>query len=716
MNLNDLDESLRSDNPCWKGYKPVGTKKKGGRTVPNCVPESAEGVAEGSLNEDKGFDVVKSLVSAFNDSVSGDANIPLAAERPSSRVWTRSDGTRYRDHGNIRFYQGWIDPQDVAKWKATKPVEKFWDWLKSQPGVKSIGQVSGEFRRDPMRDAVAYKGQYFVLTPNGSVIWGSVSRFKNPRSVWRQQNSKQGVAEGSGVDAFAAGHSAFRSGTTKNPYKPGSDESRQWDLGWETAQSRTWNKEGVTEDANRAEAQADYMQGQCMILAVAINQYNPERYPIGYIWEYNISPGAPDIQLDDDEWEYLSPQEQQEISKDISRHSIVHAYVRDQETNEYIDARGRHNTLPNLWGRMGQTRFDEFPGTARELINITAHGDWDEVGEQVSFKRGRPAFDSLAGPAGVKRALDYAVKYLGVGSESAEAKGVAEGGFKNMYAEFSGYGNYMQGRAVNVFKTAGLEVVSKEYSEDDNIQTYVVKGDRWAIEKAGKFLERNAEQFGGYHFVKQGVGEGMYAGTDDTVGFSVNSERAYQAVMARFGDHVDHDETSGIMYVPARMWPQVEMVAFDADGEGATQADGSDELAESDDFRAVMTFANGTRSSMRLANPSNAIKQVLTYMIRRRDIDSLKQLVSINGVNVKNIISKLISGPSNQINLESRVARMSNTINSILEAAEKIGGRHDPTDFDAMVGRVGQQAKQGPMKTVWDPVKRVYRVVPANKK
>ena len=35
----NVDESLRTDNPCWKGYKPVGTKKKGGRTVPNCVPK-----------------------------------------------------------------------------------------------------------------------------------------------------------------------------------------------------------------------------------------------------------------------------------------------------------------------------------------------------------------------------------------------------------------------------------------------------------------------------------------------------------------------------------------------------------------------------------------------------------------------------------------------------------------------------------------------------
>jgi hypothetical protein len=77
---------------------------------------------------------------------------------------------------------------------------------------------------------------------------------------------------------------------------------------------------------------------------------------------------------------------------------------------------------------MGQTRFDEFPGTARELIDITAHGDWDEVGDQVNFKRGQPAFDSLAGPAGVKRALDYAVKYLGVvGPEPVKSPNVPQG-------------------------------------------------------------------------------------------------------------------------------------------------------------------------------------------------------------------------------------------------------------------------------------------------
>jgi hypothetical protein len=55
MRINDiLIEGLRNpkDNPCWKGYHPVGTKKKNGRTVPNCVPN--EGVEEQVAPHDRG--------------------------------------------------------------------------------------------------------------------------------------------------------------------------------------------------------------------------------------------------------------------------------------------------------------------------------------------------------------------------------------------------------------------------------------------------------------------------------------------------------------------------------------------------------------------------------------------------------------------------------------------------------------------------------------
>jgi hypothetical protein len=39
------EKKMKGADPCWKGYQMVGSKKKGGRTVPNCVPE--EVVQEG---------------------------------------------------------------------------------------------------------------------------------------------------------------------------------------------------------------------------------------------------------------------------------------------------------------------------------------------------------------------------------------------------------------------------------------------------------------------------------------------------------------------------------------------------------------------------------------------------------------------------------------------------------------------------------------------
>ncbi len=47
-------------------------------------------------------------------------------------------------------------------------------------------------------------------------------------------------------------------------------------------------------------------------------------------------------------------------------------------------------------------------------------------------------------------------------------------------------------------------------------------------------------------------------------------------------------------------------------------------------------------------------------------------------------------------------------VNELLEVSN--------SEFDEMVKRLGKKAKQGPMKTVWDPVKRVYKNVPVNQK
>ena len=46
---------MMESNPCWSGYKQIGTKSKKGKTVPNCVPvdeelETAETLEEFSTN------------------------------------------------------------------------------------------------------------------------------------------------------------------------------------------------------------------------------------------------------------------------------------------------------------------------------------------------------------------------------------------------------------------------------------------------------------------------------------------------------------------------------------------------------------------------------------------------------------------------------------------------------------------------------------------
>jgi hypothetical protein len=35
-------DSVRAGKPCWAGYEAFGTKKKDGKTVPNCVPMRAK--------------------------------------------------------------------------------------------------------------------------------------------------------------------------------------------------------------------------------------------------------------------------------------------------------------------------------------------------------------------------------------------------------------------------------------------------------------------------------------------------------------------------------------------------------------------------------------------------------------------------------------------------------------------------------------------------
>ena len=44
---------------CWKTHKQVGTKMKGGKVVPNCVPKNEDFVGEEGINNDPAFDIMR---------------------------------------------------------------------------------------------------------------------------------------------------------------------------------------------------------------------------------------------------------------------------------------------------------------------------------------------------------------------------------------------------------------------------------------------------------------------------------------------------------------------------------------------------------------------------------------------------------------------------------------------------------------------------------
>ena len=83
MKINEIIvEGLRTDNPCWKGYHPVGTKKKNGKTVPNCVP--TESLEEGPSSVITIKDAKKALAAMGFE--------PTGRRRGSHDVWKDKNG------------------------------------------------------------------------------------------------------------------------------------------------------------------------------------------------------------------------------------------------------------------------------------------------------------------------------------------------------------------------------------------------------------------------------------------------------------------------------------------------------------------------------------------------------------------------------------------------------------------------------------------------
>jgi hypothetical protein len=148
----ELTEGLRDpkDNPCWKGYKPVGTKKKGGRTVPNCVPKESQGMAEDFNAEyddeagmaDNNLETMKRAVQGIDSLIQTGDNLP---------EWCQ---------------------EKIAVAKSM--LVAVWDYMQSEEQKESIETEAKYHGREvPLGKKMAgdvKKSKVYVRKPNGNIV------------------------------------------------------------------------------------------------------------------------------------------------------------------------------------------------------------------------------------------------------------------------------------------------------------------------------------------------------------------------------------------------------------------------------------------------------------------------------------------------------------------------------------------------------------------
>lgn len=90
-------QEMKND-PCWKGYEMLGTKKKGNKEVPNCVPKEEEYSSDAqrkavwaSKNE-KGIKEEEDLDEAIYQGREVPLNKPMSGDVKKSKVYVDLDG------------------------------------------------------------------------------------------------------------------------------------------------------------------------------------------------------------------------------------------------------------------------------------------------------------------------------------------------------------------------------------------------------------------------------------------------------------------------------------------------------------------------------------------------------------------------------------------------------------------------------------------------
>ena len=168
--LREETKSLRTSNPCWTGYHPVGTKKKNGRTVPNCVPEEVEFYEQYDVEEL--FDILEEVVDGIAAENKLDPDILWEnledvsdEELYETAAWRRKEG---------KDPKGGLNRKGIASYRREHPGSKLSMAVttkpsKLKPGSKAanrrksfcarMGGMKGPMKKDgkPTRKALALR-------------------------------------------------------------------------------------------------------------------------------------------------------------------------------------------------------------------------------------------------------------------------------------------------------------------------------------------------------------------------------------------------------------------------------------------------------------------------------------------------------------------------------------------------------------------------------
>jgi hypothetical protein len=129
------EKSLRNSNPCWTGYHPVGTKKKNGRTVPNCVPEEVEEI----------FDEIEELFMEIAEANSVDPEVIWEhyedvsdEELFETAAWRRKEG---------KDPKGGLNRKGIASYRRENPGSKLSMAVTTKPSKLKPGSKAANRRK-----------------------------------------------------------------------------------------------------------------------------------------------------------------------------------------------------------------------------------------------------------------------------------------------------------------------------------------------------------------------------------------------------------------------------------------------------------------------------------------------------------------------------------------------------------------------------------------